>query len=55
MMKRVHTCSSHAGLKKKYKKPSMKVYELQHRPQIICSSPGADPQWWNESGAPRQF
>ena len=61
-MKRVHTslsCAEReqfgATLKKKYEKPAMKVCELQCRPQIICSSSGDNPRWWNQPGDPEQL
>lgn len=37
--------------RKRYEKPTMKVYEL--RPQrLICTS---DPKWYNNPGGPQQF
>ena len=42
-------------MKKRYVKPSMKVYELPHRSMILSGSPGSDPNWWNQPGGPGQF
>lgn len=32
-------------MKKRYEKPSMKVYELQRHAPLICTS-GTDPDYW---------
>ena len=38
--------------KRAYEKPSMKVYELTRRAQLLA---GSDPNWWNQPGGPGQF
>ena len=40
--------------KRRYEKPAMRVYELQHRGTILNGSPGG-PQGYDQPGAPLQF
>jgi hypothetical protein len=41
-------------MKRKYEKPSMEVCQIKMS-QLICTSPGGDPNWWDEPGGLEQF
>lgn len=39
-------------MKRRYEKPAMRVYELQHRTMILA---GSNPEWYNQPGNGDQF